>query len=463
MRRTLALLSAAVTGMVALAFLIPFGLVVTDTARDRALSDAERQAASVAPTLAITTEPEPLERAIISTQGGSPDRIGMHLPPDVRIGTVRATDAQIASARKRMRAAAVPVPGGHAMLRPVRMGNGDSAVVEVFLPKGALTEGVATAWVLLGGVALALVLGSVAVADRLGAKMVRSSRRLAEAAHRFGEGDLDTRVQVNDGPPELRAVGQAFNAMASRIEAQVRSERELAADLSHRLRTPLTALRLNVDNLEDSAAAEQSRQAVARLENEVDEIISTVRERDASPRVEYCDAAEVLSERLGFWSVLAEDQGRAWELSGADQPAMVPVARGDLSAAVDALIGNVFRHTPEGTGYQVQLTRPAPDRANAEGPAGAGLATSHGPGSGHGSIGAKGEPVPAGDVTLVIGDGGAGIEDPEAALARGASGAGSTGLGLDIARRLASSTGGDLRIARSSLGGAEISLTLRSR
>src|SRR6202035_1524955 len=68
-----------------------------------------------------------------------------------------------------------------------------------------------------------------------------------------------------------------------------------------------------------------------------------------------CDAAEVMRDRMSFWSALAEDQGRPWHLIGAGCPARVPVARSELAAAADALIGNVFRHTAEGTGYAVKL------------------------------------------------------------------------------------------------------------
>jgi hypothetical protein len=252
-RRTIALLAAAVTSMVAIAFLIPLAIIVRDVARDRALTAAQVAGASVEPVLAVTTARGPLQRAIASTPAGASGRLAVFL--------------------------AGPVVSGPVVRGPVKQ--------EVGL-------------------------------------IIRAARRPAP-----GE------------PPA-------------------------------------------------------------------------------------CDAAEVLRERMSFWSVLAEDQGRPWHLTGADSPARVPVPRSDLAAAADALIGNVFRHTAEGTGFAVTLH------------------------AGHDRV------------LVFFADGGPGIGDPDAALRRGASGAGSTGLGLDIARRVAQSAGGALRIDRSTLGGAQVQMWLRT-
>jgi signal transduction histidine kinase len=431
MRWALIRVSLAVTAMVVVAFAVPLGLVVRELARDRALTNAERQAAAVAPALAITTDRAQLERALATTQAGAEDRIAVTVPatagsPAVDLGRHRAPRAAVDAASARGEAATVRVPGGYALLRPTAVSSGTVAVVEVFVPLGDVTRGVAGAWLVLAGVGVALIVGSVAIADRLGARMIRPAVRLAGAAHRLGEGDLAVRVP-EDGPGELRSAAAAFNAMADRVVQLLAAERELAADLSHRLRTPLTVLRLNTASLGDGPAADQTRAAVAQLEHEVDLIIRTAREQRAPAAVPAgCDAAEVIRERMAFWSALAEDERRDVRTAGADRPARVPVARAELAAALDAMLGNVFRHTPEGTAFAVDV---------------------------HSSDDA---------VIVLVSDAGPGVADPAAAVRRGHGdgGQGSTGLGLDIVRRVAESTGGDVAVGRSVLGGAEIRVYL---
>ncbi|WP_200308997.1 sensor histidine kinase [Streptomyces adelaidensis] len=429
MRWALVKVCVAVTTMVVVAFAVPLGLVVKELARDRAFSDAEREAAAIAPALSITNDREQLERVVASA--GADDGLAVHLPADgdgaaaIDLGRQRASGADIATVRKLGRASTTEVPGGSTLLQPTAIGSGGIAVVEVYVPESEVSHGVAMAWAVLAGVGAALIVGSVAVADRLGVRMVRPARRLVESAHELGEGQLGVRVP-EEGPKELRLAAVAFNAMADQVVQLLANERELAADLSHRLRTPLTVLRLNTASLGDGPAAEQTRAAVEQLEREVDTIIRTARE--AKPQTAAagpgagCDAAEVVRERMAFWSALAEDEGRTWRLAGVERPVRIPVARADLAAALDVLLGNVFRHTAQGTAFAVDVH--------------------------------NGEDA----VIVLVSDAGPGIADPGAAMARGrGSGSdGSTGLGLDIVRRLAESTGGDVRLGPSVLGGAEV-------
>ena len=85
-------------------------------------------------------------------------------------------------------------------------------------------------------------------ADRVARGVVRPVADLAHTAERLGAGDLDARVEPA-GPPEIVEVGHTLNRLAGRIVELLAAERELVADLSHRLRTPITALRLDAEAL----------------------------------------------------------------------------------------------------------------------------------------------------------------------------------------------------------------------
>lgn len=110
------------------------------------------------------------------------------------------------------------------LFQPVLTGTGDVAVVRARVPDAELDRGVGSAWAALAAVAAGLV----------------------AAARRRGHGEIDVRADQG-GPPEIADVAQALNFLADRIEALLAAERERVADLSHRLRTPLTALRLEAE------------------------------------------------------------------------------------------------------------------------------------------------------------------------------------------------------------------------
>jgi signal transduction histidine kinase len=333
------------------------------------------------------------------------------------------------------------VDGGAVRLQPVTVGTRTS-VVEVFVPAAELDSRTLREWWVLLGIALAVVAGSVIVVDRLARGAVASARNLVQAALAVGGGDLGVRIQPS-GPRELAEAGYAFNRMADRLVTSRTDERELVADLSHRLRTPLTVLRLDAEALDpddtqigDFSAAEldrrrgirRIRQAIVTLEGEVDQLINTTRKavaaQVAAPEDGLCDASEVVRDRMVFWSALAADQHRQYRVVGAQLRIPVPVARQELAAALDAVLGNVFRYTPQGTAFEVGISRRD------------------------------------GWVAVRVDDAGPGIPDPGKALRRGASEQGSTGLGLDIAHRAAQAAGGSVSIDRAAMGGASVVMLL---
>jgi signal transduction histidine kinase len=407
--------------MVALAFLVPLWLVIDQIAGDRAMVEARQQASAMVAALTVTTDRTALAEAAASTDAGGAGRLALHLPGGSPVGVSHARAADVELVARARRSAIQEAPGGVAYLQAVAVRDGRVAVIEVFVPTADLHRGVHTAWVALSAVGLALVGGSVVVADRLGARIIRAVRDLAVATRSFGQDDLAVRVRP-DGPSELAEVGRSFNAMADRMVSLLRAERELAANLSHRLRTPLTALRLELEMCGDWPGMDRVRETATIMSDEVDGIIRTALEPLSARTGARCDLTDVLADRLAFWAVLAEDHGRPWNLIGGASPLWVPADRVDAETAIDALLGNVFHHTAEGT----------PFRAGVVGGA------------------------------LVVEDDGPGIDDPHLALRRGASSNGSTGLGLDIVGHFATTAGGTVAIGRGSRGGTRIEVRFKS-
>jgi signal transduction histidine kinase len=393
-------------------------LLVDQLAEERAMALAEQRAAAVAAVLLVTTEKPSVEKAIGSIGGTQTDRIAVHGLAQP-IGSGRATAEQISVP------GVVPVSGGVVRLLDVQVGQGRTAVVEVFVPEEELTRGVGRAWWTLTLVGLLLLVVALVAGDRLMARTVRSARTLAAAARNIGRGGLGARVPA-DGPRELAEAVLAFNTMANEVSAQLTAERELFADRSHRLRTPLTALRLEAERLRTQTGAHRLAQAVEAMEREVDYVIQTSRRpaQTIAPELPQCDAGEVIRERMLFWAAVADDQGRPFQVLGAERTAPVPLPRSELVAAVDALLGNVFRYTPQGTPFEVAVSRRD------------------------------------GYVSVRVDDAGSGITHPDRAMRRGSSERGSTGLGLDIVRRAAVAGMGGVDIDRSRLGGTSIVVLL---
>ena len=402
MRRRLALLVAAVMAMVLVAFAVPLAIVVRLIVADRAVAEATDTVHSVGALVAAAPDPVSVRQTI--TAAGRP--VTVFLPGDQVLPAPARRTAAVRLA-ERGQSFTVADPGGQEILVAVQ-GLPGTAVVRTFVSNAELSKGVTQAWLILAGLGIILLALGVAVADRLVGTVTRPIADLAWVSHALAAGDLDTRA-APAGPPEVREVAAGLNHLAGRIRDLIWQEREQVADLSHRLRTPLTALRLEVEAMKDAEDPEaRLLLQVQTLEQAVTSLIEDARTRTHTPGS--CDATEVVTQRIAFWSILASDQGRAMGDELPAGPLPVGVAAAELTACLDALIGNVFAHTPQGTRFSVRL-----------------------------------QPRPGGGAVLSVTDAGPGFADADL-VRRGASGSRSTGLGLDIARQAAEASGGALTI-----------------
>jgi signal transduction histidine kinase len=413
-RRQIWALVVATTSLVMLAFVVPLALLVERSADREAVASARIRAEAVMPLVAAGDD----QTAALAAQAATDDgyAVAVHLPDGRTVGAP-AWEWRGGRPHEGIRSTTVRrLEDGSAVVdQPVFRGDG-TAVVSARASTAVLDEGVVRSWVVLGGLGLLLVALSLVVADRLAGSLRRPVSGLAAAAERLGHGDLDTEVRP-DGPPEIREVGAAMNTMAERIRGLVASEREAVADLSHRLRTPVTALRLDAESLRDPDERARLTADVDALVRQVDAVIGHARRPSGRDPAASSDLVGVVQERIGFWQVLAEEQARAVRTELPDGPVVVAAREDEVAAALDALLDNVFAHTPEGTGFTVSV-----------------------------------EPQAPGGATLTVRDDGPGFVDVRV-LARGESAAGSTGLGLDIAARLANGSGGSAEVVPGSGGG----------
>jgi signal transduction histidine kinase len=435
MRKRLALLSLAVASLVVVAFLLPLGILLRNQAQSRALAGAERDAQSVAAALAVAGfggSGKSIDTAFAETvlaAFGNPAGLSIIFDEGNIVGTEVAWSRSIEQSQRGAAFTAktdhgaevlVPVLVPDPVLSPGAPAINATVVVRTFVTDEELTRGVALAWAMVLGLGVALIAIALFAADMLGRSVVRPVSELSDAANRLGEGDLDVRVEPG-GPEEISEVGEAFNTLAGRLGSLLVAERESVADLSHRLRTPLTALRLQAEMMSDPMESAQLKADIDDLERAVDELIQAARTRSADPGVvDAVDLGDVVNHRTGFWRILAQEQGRETSVRIEAGPHLVALSRSDLGAMIDVLIENVFAHTPAGVGYEIVVST-----------------------------------RPGGIHVLTIADDGPGFADLSV-MKRGRSGAGGTGLGLDIVGRTAQRTGGSIEITPSRGGGARI-------
>lgn len=420
MRRRVLTLVGAMMLLVVVAFAVPLALLVRTVAIDRAVATATAEAQSLTP-LVATADRDALNLSIQQVDATTAADITLFLPDGAVLGTP-APRTKLVELGARGTSASTEVPGGREIVFAVRDATGAGGAIRILVPDAELTRGVARAWLLLAGLSLLLLAGGLLLADRLARSLVDATTDLAEVSDRLARGDLAARADAA-APAELGVVAGALNGLAGRIAELLRDERENVADLAHRVRTPLTALRLEAESLRDPAEAARVSEGVDGVQRAVTGAIDQARRRGSETHV--CDAAAVVAERVAFWSVLAEDTDRSLRVDVARGPLPVALPKPDLEAVVDALLGNVFAHTPDGTAFSVELI-------------------------------SRGD----GGARLVVADSGPGLQSGVDPTGRGSSGGGSTGLGLDIARRAAEQAGGAFALDRPPEGGLRVVLDL---
>lgn len=271
---------------------------------------------------------------------------------------------------------------------PLRLSQSNPKVVgtvAMFQPANTMVDRVRVVWLGLTFFAIAVLIFTVVVGRTLARGITKPIDGLADAVKRLGAGNLSERA-APAGPPELRGLAGEFNRMAGRIEELVNAQSRFVADASHQLRSPLTALRLRLENLEATEESEPNAsngsasngsagskgsggpvaaagREVQRLSRLVDGLLTLSRAERANPEVHPVDINLVIAERLEAWEPLATERevhltanplepvtsGRSRVSGKARGPSStLSLVPGDLEQILDNLIGNAVEATSPG-------------------------------------------------------------------------------------------------------------------
>ncbi|MEV7601482.1 ATP-binding protein [Kitasatospora sp. NPDC089797] len=305
-------------------------------------------------------------------------------------------------------------PAGDHVLRAAERG-ASGEIVTVEQSREDVDHEIANNLVLLGVVALLAVQAAVALAVWQAKRLARPLTDLAETAERLGSGDPRPRNR-RYGVPELDRIAEVLDTSAERIARMLTAERRLAADASHQLRTPLTALSMRLEEI--TALAEEPEtvkeeatialQQVERLTDVVQRLLTTQRD-PRSPTAVAFDLDEVIKQQVEEWGPTLRERGRVLSLEGLHGVTAVGTP-GTVAQVLATLIENSLMH---GAGTITLRVRPS--------------GTS---------------------VVVEVQDQGAGVPADlgNRVFERAVSGRNSTGIGLAVARDLAEADGGRLEL-----------------
>ncbi|MFF4356426.1 sensor histidine kinase [Streptomyces sp. NPDC001604] len=315
------------------------------------------------------------------------------------------------------------------------------AAVRVVYSTSHLTHRLWTIWGFRAGLAVA-VLGVAALIGAVAARRITAPlRELNDMASKFSDGDLTARSPVT-GPPETQTLARTLNQGAERLDTLVASQRIFVADASHQLRTPLTALRLSLDNIADGVDdefvredVEQATAEVVRMSRLVNGLLVLARAEAKVTAAEPLPLTDIVEERLSVWRPAADERGVTIALrgSGVGGRPSVLAGPGHLDQVLDNVLSNALEVSPDGATITVRIEE-------------------------------KGE-----EVVLSVLDQGPGMTDAEKSRAfdrfwrgQGLTGRSGSGLGLAVVKQLVTDDGGTVALRDAPGGGLEVGISLRA-
>ena len=342
------------------AVVVPLGVLVTAQQRDDfrdGTRTAARAVAGIAEEQLDDRKPAALAAAMTKLAAAG-DRIAV-LDPTGSVVSHTGTPLPVALLAAAHAGRPLPlVPGGLVETAPI----GDSTaigLVVIVRNIDPLTDRQHALWAWLGAAASAALLVGAAVAWQLSRWIARPLHSLARAAHRVGAGDTAARADPSLGPPQVRQVAAAFNLMGERLTSLIETQRGMTAEVSHQLRTPLTALRLRLEllatDLDQHNAAEVAAviEETNRLSRLLDGLLAAARAEATTTVPEPVELAVAAAERVTAWRPVADERDVTLRLT--TTPAIALATPGHLEQILDNLLDNALTAIPAGAQITVTI------------------------------------------------------------------------------------------------------------
>jgi signal transduction histidine kinase len=180
---------------------------------------------------------------------------------------------------------------------------------------------------------------------------------ISTMAESIGPTTANIRLPVDKVPLEIMPLVSAVNSALDRLEQGLQQQREFNANAAHQLRTPLSVLLANLDNLKDLEIASRLRTDVEHMSRIVSQLLLVAQMETLSTNFdEIVDLNDAAADIAGSFAPLAVASAKSIELIRSDEPVVVRTSTFVLRAALGNLIENAILHTPAGTSVRLRVT-----------------------------------------------------------------------------------------------------------
>ncbi len=191
---------------------------------------------------------------------------------------------------------------------------------------------------------------------------------LLEASGRIADGDYSVRV-AEIGPREVRALSRAYNLMATRLQADQQNRRDLLADVTHELRTPITVIQGNLEGMldgiypADPAHLESILEETRVLSRVIEDLrtLSLAESGSLKLQIQPTDLDELVRETVTLFTAQAETGGVTLRVDPGEENPVVEVDPTRIREVLSNLISNAMRYTPRGGEVCIAVDRPDPN------------------------------------------------------------------------------------------------------